>query len=40
LISFGLATSGAGTPESTALLIREMQEHWRALARELDIKPQ
>ncbi len=40
LISFGLATSGAGTPESTAELIREMQAHWRALARELDIQPQ
>jgi tripartite-type tricarboxylate transporter receptor subunit TctC len=40
LISFGLATNGAGTPESTAGLIREMQAHWRALARELDIQPQ
>src|SRR5215471_16543416 len=40
LISFGLATSGAGTPESTGQLIREMQTHWRALARELDIQPQ
>jgi tripartite-type tricarboxylate transporter receptor subunit TctC len=40
LISFGLATNGAGTPESTAGLIREMQTHWRALARELDIQPQ
>lgn len=40
LITFGLATSGAGTPESTAALIREMQVHWRALARELDIQPQ
>jgi tripartite-type tricarboxylate transporter receptor subunit TctC len=40
LITFGLATSGAGTPESTAALIREMQAHWRALARELDIQPQ
>src|SRR5262249_30725498 len=40
LISFGLATSGAGTPESTGQLIREMQAHWQALARELDIQPQ
>src|SRR5215467_2548313 len=40
LISFGLGTSGAGTPESTADLIRDMQAHWRALARELDIQPQ
>jgi len=40
LISFGLATNGAGTPDSTGELIREMQAHWRALARELDIQPQ
>jgi tripartite-type tricarboxylate transporter receptor subunit TctC len=40
LISFGLATNGSGTPESTAQLIREMQAHWQALARELDIQPQ
>jgi tripartite-type tricarboxylate transporter receptor subunit TctC len=40
LITFGLATNGAGTPEGTAQLIRDMQEHWRALARELDIQPQ
>jgi tripartite-type tricarboxylate transporter receptor subunit TctC len=40
LISFGLATNGAGTPESTADLIRDTQAHWRALARELDIQPQ
>jgi tripartite-type tricarboxylate transporter receptor subunit TctC len=40
LIAFGLATNGAGTPESTGQLIREMQEHWRGLARELDIQPQ
>src|SRR5215471_7308680 len=40
LISFGLATNGSGTPESTGQLIREMQTHWRALARELDIQPQ
>jgi len=40
LYTFGLATAGAGTPESTGQFIREMQEHWRALARELDIQPQ
>ena len=40
LISFGLATNGAGTPESTGELIRDMQAHWQALARELDIQPQ
>jgi tripartite-type tricarboxylate transporter receptor subunit TctC len=40
LISFGLATNGAGTPASTGQLIRDMQEQWRALARELDIQPQ
>jgi len=40
LISFGLATNGAGTPASTGELIRDMHAHWRALARELDIQPQ
>jgi hypothetical protein len=40
LISFGLDTDGAGTPEGTAEAIRELQEHWRALAKELDIVPQ
>ena len=40
LLSFGLATNGSGTPESTGQFIREEQELWRALAKELDIKPQ
>jgi len=40
LISFGLATSGAGTPEGTANLLRDMRAEWQALARELDIQPQ
>jgi tripartite-type tricarboxylate transporter receptor subunit TctC len=40
LISFGLATGGAGTPEGTGQVIREMQAHWRVLARELDMQPQ
>jgi tripartite-type tricarboxylate transporter receptor subunit TctC len=40
LISFGLATEGAGTPASTAQFIREQQQFWRRLAPELDIQPQ
>jgi tripartite-type tricarboxylate transporter receptor subunit TctC len=40
LISFGLATEGAGTPESTAQFIREEQDRWRALAQELGVEPQ
>ena len=40
LLSFGLATEGAGTPESTGRFIREQQEQWRALAKELDIQAQ
>jgi tripartite-type tricarboxylate transporter receptor subunit TctC len=40
LISFGLATDGAGTPESTASFIEQEQQHWQALAKELDIEPQ
>lgn len=40
LYSFGLATEGAGTPESTAQFIRADQERWRTLAAELDIRPQ
>jgi tripartite-type tricarboxylate transporter receptor subunit TctC len=40
LLSFGLATEGAGTPESTGQFIRVQQEEWRALAKELDIQPQ
>lgn len=40
LLMFGLATEGAGTPESTAAFIRQEQAQWRALAKELDIKPQ
>jgi tripartite-type tricarboxylate transporter receptor subunit TctC len=40
LLSFGLATEGAGTPESTGQFIRQQQERWRALAKELDIIPQ
>ncbi|MCC6779281.1 MAG: tripartite tricarboxylate transporter substrate binding protein [Hyphomicrobiales bacterium] len=40
LLGFGLATEGAGTPESTASFIRGEQERWRALAKELPIEPQ
>jgi tripartite-type tricarboxylate transporter receptor subunit TctC len=40
LISFGLATEGAGTPQSTAQFIHGEQEQWRMLAQELNIQPQ
>jgi tripartite-type tricarboxylate transporter receptor subunit TctC len=40
LAGFGLATSGAGTPESTAAFITGEQARWRALANELEIQPQ
>lgn len=40
LLAFGLATEGAGTPESTGAYIRREQEDWRTLAKELDIQPQ
>jgi tripartite-type tricarboxylate transporter receptor subunit TctC len=40
LISFGLATDGAGTPESTAQYIRREQAQWRQFAKELDVAPQ
>jgi tripartite-type tricarboxylate transporter receptor subunit TctC len=40
LLTFGLATEGAGTPESTGEFIRAEQTQWRALAKELDIQPQ
>jgi endonuclease YncB( thermonuclease family) len=40
LLSFGLATNGAGTPESAGQFIRQEQEQWRLLAKELDIQPQ
>ncbi len=40
LYTFGLATEGAGTPESAAQFIRADQEQWRALAKELDVEPQ
>ena len=33
LIALGLATEGAGTPESTARFLVEERERWRAVAR-------
>jgi tripartite-type tricarboxylate transporter receptor subunit TctC len=40
LYSFGLATEGAGTPESAAQFIRTDQNQWRTLAAELNAQPQ
>jgi tripartite-type tricarboxylate transporter receptor subunit TctC len=40
LLDFGLATEGAGTPESTAEFIRREQIKWRGLAKDLDVQPQ
>ena len=40
LLSLGLATDGGGTPESTARTIRQEQEQWQALGKELGIEPQ
>ncbi len=40
LLAFGLATEGAGTPESTLAFFRQEQAQWRALAKELAIEPQ
>ena len=40
LLGFGLATEGAGTPESTHQFIRREQELWRVVARELGVEPQ
>jgi tripartite-type tricarboxylate transporter receptor subunit TctC len=40
LISFGLATEGAGTPDSTAQFIRQEQGRWRDVAKELNVQPQ
>ena len=40
LLDFGLATEGAGTPETTAEFIRQEQVNWRALAKDLDVEPQ
>jgi tripartite-type tricarboxylate transporter receptor subunit TctC len=40
LLTFGLASEGAGTPQSTAEFIRRDQANWRAIAEELKIEPQ
>ena len=40
LIAFGLATSGADTPQNTGAFIKREQERWRALAQELGVEPQ
>jgi tripartite-type tricarboxylate transporter receptor subunit TctC len=40
LYTFGLATEGAGTPESTAAFIRADQARWREVAKELGVVPQ
>jgi len=40
LQGMGLATSGAGTPESTGNFIRAELARWRDIAKELDIQPQ
>ena len=40
LLAIGLATSGAGTPESTGAFIAAQQERWRVMAKELNIEPQ
>jgi tripartite-type tricarboxylate transporter receptor subunit TctC len=39
-LTFGLATGGGGTPESTALAIHAEQEQWLAVAKELGVEPQ
>jgi tripartite-type tricarboxylate transporter receptor subunit TctC len=40
LLALGLASDGAGTPESAARVIRQEQEQWRAFGKELNIEPQ
>jgi tripartite-type tricarboxylate transporter receptor subunit TctC len=40
LLTLGLATEGAGTPENAAQTIRREQELWRAVAQELGVQPQ
>ena len=40
LLAFGLATEGAGTPESTTQFIQKEQDNWRTLAKALAIEPQ
>ena len=40
LNDLGLATSGAGTPESTARFIQTEKDRWQVMVKELDILPQ
>lgn len=40
LLEFGLATEGAGTPESAAQIIQKDQADWRTFAKELNVEPQ
>jgi tripartite-type tricarboxylate transporter receptor subunit TctC len=40
LLALGLETAGGGTPESTAQVIRQEQERWRAVGKELGVEPQ
>jgi len=40
LLSFGLATEGVGTPESAARFIKQDQEQWEVLAKEIEIERQ
>ena len=40
LIAIGLATEGAGTPESTAEYIAMQQARWREIAREINLEAQ
>jgi tripartite-type tricarboxylate transporter receptor subunit TctC len=40
LHAVGLATDGAGTPESTAQTIRREQDLWRGIGKELGVEPQ
>jgi tripartite-type tricarboxylate transporter receptor subunit TctC len=40
LVTLGMATSGAGTPQSTGAFLRAEQERWRNLVAELGLQPQ
>jgi tripartite-type tricarboxylate transporter receptor subunit TctC len=40
LVTLGMATSGAGTPQSTGDFIQAERERWRKLVVELNIQPQ
>jgi tripartite-type tricarboxylate transporter receptor subunit TctC len=39
-LTLGVSTSGAGSPESTAQAMRDVQEQWRAIAKDLNVEPQ